>query len=86
MRVTITKILYLKLIGLFCIFTFSKINPTHATEISPLIGFGQESFNFEIADYGAGSKTIKFDPNIAGVTRLGLNALGFGMEKNSAQV
>jgi hypothetical protein len=86
MRVTITKILYLKLIGLFCIVTFSKINSTHATEISPSIGFGQESFNFEIADYGAGSKTIKFDPNIAGVTRLGLNALGFGMEKNSAQV
>lgn len=44
-----------------------------------MIGFGQENFNFEIAEYGAGAKTIKFEPNIAGVTRLGLNAFGFGV-------
>ena len=79
MSVTITKTLYLKLIGLFCICTFCKISPTHATEISPLIGFGQESFNFEIAQFGAGTNAIKFEPNIAGVTRLGINAFGFGV-------
>lgn len=79
MSVTITNILYLKLIGLFCICTFCKINPIHATEISPLIGFGQENFTFEVERFGAGIKAVKFEPNIAGVTRIGLNAFGFGV-------
>ena len=76
---TITKILYLKLIALFCICTFCKITYVQATEISPLIGFGQENFSFEVSEFDNTKKAIKFEPNIAGVTRLGLNAFGFGL-------
>ena len=76
---TMTTTLYLNLISLFCIITFCKIAFIQATEISPIIGVGQESFTFEVSDFGAGSKTVKFEPNIAGVLRLGVNAFGFGL-------
>ena len=74
-----TKILYLKLISLFCICTFCKISIVQATEISPLIGFGQENFSFEVSEFDTTKKGIKFEPNITGVTRLGINAFGFGL-------
>jgi hypothetical protein len=83
-----TNILYLKLIGLFCICTFCKINLANAIEISPLFGIGQENFTFEVEKFGAGVKTVKFEPNVAGVTRLGINAFGFGVGyslRNSAK-
>jgi hypothetical protein len=44
-----------------------------------LIGFGQENFTFELAEFDNTGKAIKFEPNISGVTRLGLNAFGFGV-------
>lgn len=81
----ITKIRYLKLISFLCISLVCKIDLTQATELfdpkelSPLIGFGQENFTFEITDFGVKGKTVKFEPNIAGVVRLGLNAYGFGI-------
>ena len=49
------------------------------TKISPIIGVGQENFTFEVAEFGAKGKTVKFEPNIAGVLRLGINAFGFGV-------
>ena len=48
-----------------------------ATEISPLIGLGQESFSFTVE--GVQKKEIKFEPNIAGVSRIGVNAFGFSL-------
>lgn len=58
-----------------------RISDLQATEISPIIGVGQESFSFEIGDFNPANKNsaIKFEPNIAGVTRLGINVDGFGI-------
>lgn len=77
----ITHNLYFKLILPVCILLVSRISQAQATEFSPIIGIGQESFNFEISDFDPGdkNKTVKFEPNIAGVTRLGINAFGFGI-------
>lgn len=61
------------------------MDPAQATElfpptkISPIIGLGQENFTFEATDFGAGAKSVKFEPNIAGILRLGVNAYGFGV-------
>lgn len=51
------------------------------SEISPIVGIGQENFNFEISEFDLNNKsrTVKFEPNIAGVLRVGINALGFGI-------
>ena len=49
------------------------------TKISPIIGLGQENFTFEVNDFGIKGKTVKFEPNIAGIVRLGINAYGFGI-------
>ncbi len=46
--------------------------------VSPVIGFGQENFTFELTDFGVKGKSAKFEPNVAGILRLGLNAWGFG--------
>ncbi|MBY0555000.1 DUF4421 domain-containing protein [bacterium] len=77
----ITHNLYFKLISAFCISLVLRISHGQATEISPIIGVGQESFNFEISEFDPSNKSsiIKFEPNIAGVTRLGVNAYGFGI-------
>jgi hypothetical protein len=49
----------------------------YATEISPIIGFGQENLNFEVKNYeSSNSKSFKFDPNISGITRIGVSAFG----------
>lgn len=84
----ITHNLYCKLILSVFIGLVSRIANAEATEISsatyeisPIIGFGQENFYFQIADFDAvnKSRTVNFEPNIAGVTRLGVNAFGFGI-------
>lgn len=73
-----TQTLYVRLISVFCILTFCKIAVCGATEISPLIGFGQENFTFEVQKFNNGSGAVKFEPNVAGVTRIGLDVYGFG--------
>ncbi len=65
------------LLPVFSIFLFCKTLNATATEFSPLVGLGQESFSFGIADVQ--KEDIKFEPNIAGVSRIGLNAFGFGV-------
>lgn len=80
----ITNALYRTLMA-GCILLFCKIDIGQATElfqptkISPLIGAGQENFTAEVTDFGVKGRTIKFDPNIAGIVRLGINAYGFGI-------
>ena len=76
---TITRTLCRTVISGFCIATFCKISAGYATEISPIIALGQENFSFEVADRGPGLKNIKFEPNVAGVLRLGISAYGFGI-------
>ncbi|MGZ3690967.1 MAG: DUF4421 family protein [Pseudobdellovibrio sp.] len=80
-RKNMTKTLYFKLILSFCIFTFCKIRFAQATEISPIFGLGQEDFTFEVSEFDPNNKNRKlsFEPNIAGVVRLGVNAYGFGV-------
>lgn len=78
-KVNMTAILYVRLISFFCIFTFCKIELSQATEISPLVGLGQENFSFEVQEFNPAKDTLKFQPNIASVVRLGLNAYGFGV-------
>ena len=62
-----TKNLYLKLILSFCILSFCKIEYTQATEISPIIGVGQENFTFEVSEFDPTNKNKKlsFEPNMA---------------------
>lgn len=58
---------------------FCKIELAEATEISPLFGVGQENFGFELTDIGNNKPNLKFEPNMTGVSRVGLNAYGFGV-------
>ncbi len=71
--------LYFKLTGVLFIVVFCKIQPTQATEISPLIGTGQENFVFNLKDIGTEKREISFEPNITGVSRLGVTAFGFSV-------
>lgn len=79
-----TEILYRKLI-VVCILISCKIDVVQATElfepteISPIVGLGQENFTFELTDFGIKERKVKFEPNIAGVFRMGINAYGFGI-------
>ena len=61
----------------FCISLFCKTLFASATDFSPIVGLGQESFSFTIQDVQ--TYEIKFEPNIAGVSRVGINAFGFGI-------
>jgi hypothetical protein len=52
----------------------------NATEISPIIGLGQESLDVEVKNFEAGSsKSFKFEPNIAGIFKIGISAFGFSL-------
>jgi len=51
---------------------------TQATEISPYIGFGNDIFSFSIDELGQEAPPINYEPNIPGLTRLGLSAWGLG--------
>ncbi|MBY0452905.1 MAG: DUF4421 domain-containing protein, partial [Bdellovibrionaceae bacterium] len=73
-----TQTLYVRLISVFCILTFCKIALGGATEISPIIGLGQENFTFEVQKFNNGGGAVKFEPNVAGILRLGLDVYGFG--------
>ncbi|MEQ1724273.1 MAG: DUF4421 family protein, partial [Pseudobdellovibrio sp.] len=84
----ITTNLYLNVISVVFIFLVSRIDCAQATEISkaaydisPIIGFGQENFTFQVTDFDVNNKgkSVSFDPNIAGILRLGINAYGFGI-------
>ncbi|MBC7752675.1 MAG: DUF4421 family protein [Moraxellaceae bacterium] len=46
-------------------------------QISPLFGLGQENFDFKIGDIGGPKREAKYQPNMAGVSRLALTAYGF---------
>jgi hypothetical protein len=61
------------------IWVFCKIQPAQATEISPLIGFGQENFSFSLNEIGTEKKKIDFQPNISGVSRLAFGYDGFSV-------
>lgn len=53
---------------------------TQATEISPLFGVGNDSFSFTLQDLGGDSiDEITFEPNIPGLSRIGLSAMGYGI-------
>lgn len=80
----ITFNLNFRLILLFCMITVCKIAGLQATELSdfsPIVGLGQENFTFEISEFDPTNKAkiVKFEPNIAGIVRLGINAYGFGV-------
>lgn len=50
-----------------------------ATEISPIFGLGTDIFAFQIEGLGANTKPIEYEPNIPGLTRLGVSAYGYGL-------
>lgn len=58
---------------------FCKIQTAEATEISPLFGIGQENFAFNLKDVGTEKKGINFEPNMTGVSRLGVKIFGFSV-------
>lgn len=59
-------------------FLFCVSNPVLATEISPWLGVGNDTFSFSIESLGGSAALIQYEPNIPGLSRLGLNAYGFG--------
>lgn len=73
--------LYLKCLGRFLFLSTSIFCPTEsvAANFSPLIGIGQEDFDFSIEEIQGTKSSIKYQPNITGVSRIGLNAYGFGI-------
>ncbi|MBC7466692.1 MAG: DUF4421 family protein [Bdellovibrio sp.] len=73
------KLNFSTIVAAVCIFLVCKTFTANATEISPLIGFGQEDFSFDLEKVTASSGAITFKPNISGITRLGVNAYGFGV-------
>ena len=50
-----------------------------AGDISPLFGLGDESFSFNIEEILGAKSKIEYKPNITGISRIGLNAYGFGI-------
>lgn len=50
-----------------------------ATEISPLIGFGTDTFSFKIQELSKGTSEFEYQPNTPGLTRYGLSAYGYGL-------
>ena len=60
-------------------FLFCVSNPVLATEISPWFGVGNDSFAFSVEGLGPNLPVIEYEPNIPGLSRLGINALGFGV-------
>lgn len=63
----------------FTILVFCAIRTTAATEISPILGVGTDIFAFTIEELGASTKPIEYEPNIPGLTRLGVSAYGYGV-------
>lgn len=51
---------------------------SQATEISPIFGIGIDNFNFKIQGLGGDTKEMNYVPNIPGLSRIGLSALGYG--------
>ncbi len=80
--------LYLRLIGF--ILLFCGITPAHATEFSTLLGLGQENFGFTVESFGLGDQNIAFEPNMAGLSRLGLSygdySVGTSFRSSSAEL
>ena len=52
---------------------------SQATEISPLFGIGADNFTFNIQSLGGDTAEIKYKPNVPGLARVGLSALGYGV-------
>ena len=50
-----------------------------ATEISPLIGFGTDTFSFKIEKFSSTTTSIEYQPNTPGLIRYGLSAYGYGL-------
>lgn len=50
-----------------------------ATEISPLFGIGQDNFSFQIQGLSENTPEVQYEPNIPGLSRVGLSAYGFGI-------
>ncbi len=61
-----------------CLF-HARIGWAEPIKLSPIIGFGQEMFNFSLSEIKGNKDKINYEPNIAGITRLGVNAYGFGV-------
>lgn len=64
------------------IFLFCANTTLAATEISPILGVGADTFTFNIEELGSLLGTpiqkLEYEPNIPGLTRIGVSAYGFG--------
>lgn len=66
----------MRLLLSFCVLV-SSISAV-AVQVSPIVGLGQENLSIEAGKFIQNSdKSFKFQPNIAGVLRVGLSAFGF---------
>lgn len=55
------------------------INAASATEkVSPYVGVGSDMFIFNIDSFSDTQKELFYEPNIPGLTRVGISAYGFG--------
>ncbi len=66
-------------LSMFIIPLFCAIPVLAATEISPIFGLGTDIFSFQVEGLGANTKAIEYEPNIPGLTRLGVSAYGYGL-------
>jgi len=59
--------------------SFCLIAQASATEkVSPYVGLGSDMFAFTIDSFSTGQKELDYEPNIPGLTRVGVSAYGLG--------
>jgi hypothetical protein len=63
---------------------FCLLDQAFATEkISPYVGIGSDAFNFTIDSFTAAQETLEYEPNMPGLTRVGLSAYGLGISAST---
>lgn len=64
----------------FLMLSFCLIAQASATEkVSPYFGVGSDMFIFSIDSFNAAQKTLAYEPNTPGLSRIGLSAFGLGI-------
>ncbi len=76
---TMANLLFNKNLNILFMLLFCVCSGRAATEISPILGVGSDTFSFNIESLGNNTKTLEYVPNIPGLTKYGLSAYGFGV-------
>jgi hypothetical protein len=79
MLMTMENLLRIKKLNFCFILLLCANTASAATEISPYFGVGSDTFQFTVEDLAPDSNILEYEPNIPGLSRIGINAYGFGL-------